>query len=195
MHFMESTSRVEYARTLAGVVVLDAIKTARDVLAATGADDEQLNQEVDWTFDRAKRLYNSNKPAKDNPEQYDWNWGNYIQILEKVHHDAHNCAEKLAKKLAHSPSLEKFFTKELKVRIPDVLANIIISKIDSNEKLNGALAYAKKPDQGTMKFAYRVAKFNENFNREIYEEAALLWTFAKDGTLTKLEGTEEYDNE
>lgn len=26
MHFMESASRVEYARTLAGVVVLDAIK-------------------------------------------------------------------------------------------------------------------------------------------------------------------------
>lgn len=64
MHFMESASRVEYARTLAGVVVLDAIKTARDVLAATGADYEQLNQEVDWTFDRAKKLYNSNKPAK-----------------------------------------------------------------------------------------------------------------------------------
>ena len=191
MHFMESTSRVEYARTLAGVVVLDAIKTARDVLAATGADYEQLNQEVDWTFDRAKRLYNSNKPAKDNPEQYDWYWGRYIQILEKVHHDAHNCAEKLAKKLAHSPSLEEFFTKELKVRIPDVLANIIISKIDSDEKLNDALAYAKKPDQGTMKFAYRIAKFNENFYREIYEEAALLWTFAKDGTLAKIEGIEE----
>lgn len=50
MHFMESASRVEYARTLAGVVVLDAIKTARDVLAATGADYEQLNQEVDWTL-------------------------------------------------------------------------------------------------------------------------------------------------
>lgn len=42
-----------------------------------------------------------------------------------------------------------------------------------------------------MKFAYRIAKFNENFYREIYEEAALLWTFAKDGTLAEIEGTEE----
>lgn len=190
VHLMETSSRVTYARTLADVVMKDAIKTARDVLAATGADSEQLEDEVNWTFSRAKIIYDAHKPAKENPEQIDWNWSQYINVLSKVHQDAHNCAEKLAKKIVSS-HLEEFFVKELNVCVPDILANLMVSIVECDEKLKETLSYAKKPDQGMMKFAYRVAKFRENYYNNIHEEAKLIWTFAKDGTLAEIEGTEE----
>ena len=184
---IESANQVMYARTLADIVIHNAILTARDVLRATGATGKDLEHEVDSALSKATLWYTSDRPAKDKPKWPDTvSEAPFIKVFNEVHRIANTKIVKLAKKIADSKELEELYTKELGIDIPEMLAQLLMKLILEDKEYRESKVYAQSPCQSDLHNAYDEVKFNESFFKNMQKEGKDIWDYAKElKTVTK----------